>query len=155
MNSKPVLVVLVSGLLGLLVACEPAGPSDIKLTAPPGAESPKSSKTHKSRRLTYTVAQSEIARDHAVRELAAQGFVRCENGRFTPWGAYVAERDGKRINTRRQVELMFLRQPPRVATIELVRLPDGVGATVEVEQILTGEVVESERARFCRSLPTR
>ena len=155
MNSKPVLAVLVSGLLGLVVGCEPAAPTDISLTAPAGAVSPKLVDTHKSRRLTYTISQSELARDHAVQELAAQGFTRCENGRFTPWGSYVLERDGKRTNTLRQVEQMFLTQPPRVATIELVRLPDGVAATVEVEQILTGEVVDSERFRFCRGLPTR
>jgi hypothetical protein len=155
MNSKPVLAVLVSGLLGLMVGCEPAAPTDISLTAPPGAVSPKLSDTGKTRRLTYTSAQSELARDHAVQELAAQGFVRCENGRFTPWGPYVLERDGKRTNTLRQSELMFLKQPPRVATIELVRLPEGVAAAVEVEQILTGEVVDSERARFCGGLPTR
>ena len=155
MNSKPVLVLLVSGLLGLVVGCEPAGPKDVSLTAPPSAVSPQISTDSKVHRLTYTIASSEPARAHAVEELGAQGFIRCENGRFTNWGPYTAERDGKRVNTMRQQELMFKHEPPRIASIELVRQEKDIAVTVAVEQILTGEVVDSRRARFCGALPTR
>jgi hypothetical protein len=154
MNSKPVLVVLVSGLLGLVAGCEPAAPVDVKLTAPPEGVSPQISDDSKTHRLTYTIASSEPARAHAVQELGAQGFTRCENGQFTPWGPYTTERDGKSVNTMRQQELMFLRAPPRIASIELVRQEKDIAVTVAVENILTGEVVDSQRARFCGVLPT-
>jgi hypothetical protein len=155
MNSKPVLFLLVLGLLGLVAGCEPAGPKDVKLTAPPGAVSPRLSDAKKVHRLTYTIASSEPARAHAVEELGAQGFVRCENGQFTAWGPYTAERDGKRVSTMRQQELMFRREPPRIASIELVRQEKDIAVTVAVEQLLTGEVIDTQRARFCAALPTR
>jgi hypothetical protein len=149
MNAKPVHFLLVSGLLGLVVGCEPAGPQDVTLTAPPGAVSPQSSDAAKVRRLTYSIAQSDAALAHFVTELGAQGFTRCENAKALPWAPYVLERNGKRTNTLRLQELMFRPAPPRVASIELVRQPDDTLVTVEVEQELTGEVVENKRYRFC------
>lgn len=150
MNSKPVLAVLVSSLLGLVVVgCEPAGPQDITLTAPPGAISPQVSDADRSRRLTYTIAQSEVARAHAVEEFGAQGFIRCENAGSIAWSPHVLVRDGKRVNALRLQEMMFLHKPPRVASVEMVRLPEGVAVTVDVEQRLTGEIVDTKRAKFC------
>ena len=149
MNSKPVLAVLVSGLLGLVVGCEPAGPKDITLTAPPAAVSPVVSKGDKVHGLSYTISESSLARAHAVQELTAQGLVRCANASAIAWTPYVYEKDGKRIRTVRQQEFLFLAKPPRVAMIELVRLPEGTAVKVEVEQLLTGEIVETRRARHC------
>jgi hypothetical protein len=149
MNSKPVHVLFLAGLLGLAAGCEPAGPEDIKLTAPPDAIAPKVSEAGKVRRLTYTVAQSEAALAHVVAELGAQGFTRCQNPESISWRPYVLQRNGQRANTMRLQELMFLRAPPRIASVELVRVPEGTLVTVTVEQRLTGEVVENQRVRFC------
>ena len=153
MNSKPVLTVVASGLLGLVLAgCEPTGPQDLKLTAPPGAVSPQVSDTAKTRRLTYTIAQSQVARAHAVEELLAQGFIRCPNAESITWSQLVVARDGKRVNTVRLQEMLFLHKPPRLASLDMVRVPEGVAVTVELEQTLTGEIVDTKRARFCSGI---
>lgn len=135
--------------LGLLAGCEPPGPEDVKLTAPPGAVSPKVSEAKKSHGLTYTIAESDTARTHAVQELVAQGFTRCEHPDLIPWIPLVVVRDGRSVKTMHMQEQLFRRLPPRIAYIDLTHQPEGIAVRVKVEQILTGEVVDSRRVRFC------
>jgi hypothetical protein len=149
-SSKPVLAVLVvSCLVALLAACEPGGPEDVKLTAPPNAVAPAASSEAKVRRLRYTVPDSAGALRYARAELEAQGLVGCGKPASTNWQRYTFERDGQRVNTLRYAEYLFRKVPPRLATIEMLRTPEGVQVTVEVQQLLNGEVVVGHQRRLC------
>jgi hypothetical protein len=59
------------------------------------------------------------------------------------------ERDGKTATTMRYTEFLFRELPPRMATVDMLRQAKGVQVTVEVAQLLTGDVVKSQRARRC------
>jgi hypothetical protein len=148
-SSKPVLAILVSCLLGLLAACEPGGPVDVKLTAPPNAVAPAASSGDKVNRLRYTAPESAAALAHARAELEAQGLVGCGNRGSTGWQRHTFEREGKRVATLRYAEYLFRKVPPRMATIEMLRVPQGVQVTVEVQQLLNAEVVVASQRSYC------
>jgi len=149
MNSKHSHVVLVSCLLGVLAGCEPKGPTDVALSAPPNAVSPQASNEDKLNRLTYAAPDADEALKYATQELIRQGFDRCPNGASMSWFPYTFERDGKRATTMRYTEFLFRELPPRMATVDMLRQAKGVQVTVEVAQLLTGDVVKSQRARRC------
>jgi predicted small lipoprotein YifL len=153
MNSKHLHALLVSCLLGLLAGslagCEPKGPTDVALSAPPNAVSPKASYEDKVNRLAYAAPDANAALKHATEELVGQGFDRCPNAASSNWLPYTFERDGKRVNTMRYKEFLFRELPPRLASVEMLRQAEGVQVTVEVVQVLTGDVVKGQRGRHC------
>ena len=148
-SSKAVLAVLVSCLAGLLAACEPTGPADVKLTAPPNAVDPVVSSDDKVYRLRYTATDNAAALQYARAELEAQGLAGCGNPAAISWRPHTIERDGKRVTTSRYLEYLFRRSPARIATIEMLSNPAGTQVTVEVRQELNGEVVATHQRTRC------
>lgn len=148
-SSKPMLAVVVSCLAGLLAACEPRGPEDIKVTAPPGAIAPATSSDDKLHRLSYTAPDSGAALQHARSELEAQGLEGCGNPASINWQRSTIQSGGRSVTSLRYRESLFRKSPPRMATIEMLRQAKGVQVTVEVQQLLNAEVVVAYRRKLC------
>ena len=149
MKSHVHAAILLPLLLGSLAGCEPAGPSEVSLSAPPNAVSPKTSMVDKVNRITYSAPDSAAALKFAADDLIQQGFDRCANSASLGWRPYSIERDGKRVGTMRYEEQLFRTVPPRLATIEMLRQADGVQVTVGVAPLLNGEVVVAHRNQYC------
>ena len=136
-------------LLALVAGCEPAGPTDVNLSAPPNAVAPKTSMVDKVNRITYSAPESSAALKFATDDLIEQGFDRCAKAASIGWRPYSFQRDGQSVSTMRYEELLFRNVPPRLATVEMLRQADGVQVTVGIAPLLNGEVVEARRNQYC------